>query len=364
MTLNCGIVGLPNVGKSTIFNALTSAKAAAANYPFCTIEPNTGVVPVRDPRLEAIAAIFRPERIVPTTVEFVDIAGLVKDASKGAGLGNQFLGHIREVDAIVQVVRCFADPDVVHVHGKIDPLYDVEVINAELLLADLEAVEKRLERVGKAARLGQKEGAAEAAYLETLRQAIAAGTPARRVPTPDDMRPILKDLRLLTAKPALYVANVSEDGLRIVPPEAAALEALAAREGSQVVRICGAIEAEIAELEPADRAAFLTELGQTASGLDRLTHAAYQLLHFATFFTAGPKEARAWTIRHGTSAPEAAGAIHSDFERGFIRAEVYHYDDLIACGSEAGVRAKGLLRSEGKEYVVRDGDIIFFRFNV
>lgn len=364
MALNCGIVGLPNVGKSTIFNALTAAQAAAANYPFCTIEPNTGIVPLRDPRLDRIAAIFQPKSVVPTAVEFVDIAGLVKDASKGEGLGNQFLGHIREVDAIVQVVRCFDDPDVVHVHGKVDPVYDAEVINAELLLADLDVVDKRLERLRKTTRVGNKEGAAEMPYCEALAAALGSGKPARAVPVPRELVPVARDLRLLTAKPMLYVANVSEQALRAPPPAVAALAVVARQEGTEAVMICGAIESEIAQLEAADRATFLADLGLKESGLDRLAHAAYRLLGRITFFTAGEKEVRAWTVTQGAVAPEAAGAIHSDFERGFIRADVYHYDDLVRLGNEPAVRAKGLIRSEGKEYVVRDGDVMFFKFNV
>lgn len=372
MSVNCGIVGLPNVGKSTIFNALTSAKAAAANYPFCTIEPNTGIVPVRDERLDRIARIFHPQSIVPTTVEFVDIAGLVKDASKGEGLGNQFLGHIREVDAIVHVVRCFEDPDVVHVHGRVDPVYDAEVINAELLLADLEIVDKRLERTQKTARVGNKEATTEVTLLTEWRAALAAGMPARRLTVPRGGLPcsaggqgaaLLRELCLLTAKPMLYVANVSEAGVRIAPPTVATLRTFAATHGSEVVVICGVIESEIAQLDTSDRAAFLKDLGLTESGLDRLARAAYRLLGLSTFFTAGEKEVRAWTVTGGATAPEAAGKIHSDFERGFIRADIYHYDDLVHYGSEAAVRGKGLIRSEGKEYVVRDGDIIFFKFN-
>ncbi|MBI4238025.1 MAG: redox-regulated ATPase YchF [Deltaproteobacteria bacterium] len=363
MGFNCGIVGLPNVGKSTIFNALTNAGAAAANYPFCTIDPNTGVVPVPDERLDRIAAIFQPRSVVPTTVEFLDIAGLVKGASQGEGLGNQFLGHIRSVEAIAHVVRCFEDPDVVHVHGKVDPRYDVEIINTELLLADLDAVARQFDRVSKAARVGNKEAIADLEVLEALRTAMQAGTPARRVAVDHETR-VWRELHLLTAKPVVYVANVSEAGLREPPDSVQALETLAAEEGSEVVRLCGAIEAEIAALDAADRAAFLQDLGLAEPGLHRLARAGYRLLHLQTFFTAGEKEVRAWTVAAGATAPQAAGVIHSDFERGFIRAEVYRYDDLIRCGSEAAVRAAGLLRVEGKEYRLQDGDILFFRFNV
>lgn len=366
MGFQCGIVGLPNVGKSTIFNALTSAGAAAANYPFCTIEPNTGVVPLRDARQARLAQIAKSERVVPTAMEFVDIAGLVKGASQGEGLGNQFLAHIRSVAAIAHVVRCFDDPDVVHVHGKIDPADDVAVINTELLLADLEAVEKRLERVAKLARAGQKDGVIEQALLERLRDVLRTERPARTVEVTEDERPFFQQLQLLTAKPMLYVANLEEKDIRTPEqsPRFAALAALVAREGSRVVPICGKIEAELAELDEADRQSFLHDLGLDASGLDRLAQAGHELLGLIVYFTTGPKETRAWTVRHGACAPEAAGQIHSDMERGFIRAEVYHCEDLFTHGSEAALRAKGLIRQEGKEYVVRDGDVMFFKFNV
>ncbi len=365
MPLNCGIVGLPNVGKSTIFNALTSAKAQAANYPFCTIDPNTGVVTVPDPRLDRIAAIVKPKSLVPTTMEFIDIAGLVEGASKGEGLGNQFLGHIRATDAIAHVVRCFDDPEVVHVAGAVNPLNDIDIINTELLLADLDSVEKRAARTERAAKGGTNPQAkAELAVLHKLLAALGAGKPARAAALTEDERQIARELFLITMKPQLYVANVDEAGMARGNAFTEAVETRAMEEGSQVVRICGALESEIAQLEPEERVEFLADMGLEEPGLNRLIHSAYRLLDLITYFTAGVQEVRAWTIRRGTKAPGAAGVIHSDFEKGFIKADCYASDDLFALGSEQAVKEKGLLRSEGKEYVVRDGDILFFKFNV
>ncbi len=363
MAIKCGIVGLPNVGKSTLFNALTRAQIPAENYPFCTIDPNVGVVPVPDPRLESLAAIAKSERILPTTVEFVDIAGIVKGAAAGEGLGNKFLAHIREVDAITHVVRCFEDGDVIHVAGKVSPLADIETINTELALADLETIEKGIQRAEKAAKAQDKDAIRARDLYKRVRDALNEGVPARAVGLDEQERLICRELQLMTMKPVLYVANVSESGFTD-NPLLKAVEDLAKKEGAQVVAVCAAIEAEIAQLEDADRIDFLKELGLAEPGLNRVIRAGYALLGLQTYFTCGPKEARAWTIRRGCTAPQAAGVIHTDFERGFIRAEVIAYDDYIVGKGEAGAREAGKMRLEGKEYIVREGDVMHFRFNV
>ena len=363
MSLKCGIVGLPNVGKSTLFNALTKAGIQAENYPFCTIDPNVGMVLVPDPRLEALAAIVKPQKIVPATVEFVDIAGLVAGASKGEGLGNQFLAHIRETDAIAQVVRCFANDDVIHVSGRVDPREDIETINTELALADLAAVEKALLRAEKAAKAGGREALERKALLERVQAHLDTGAPVRTLALAATEREQLRELFLLTAKPVLYIANVAEDGF-VDNPLLDQVRGIAEREGAEMVPVCAAIEAELAELEDADKAEFLADYGLSEPGLDRVIHAAYKLLGLETYFTAGPKEVRAWTVRAGATAPQAAGVIHTDFERGFIRAEVIAYADYIACGGESGAREAGRWRLEGKDYMVQEGDVMHFRFNV
>lgn len=364
MSLKCGIVGLPNVGKSTLFNALTKAGIAAENYPFCTIEPNTGVVEVPDPRLDQLSEIVKPERIVPAIVEFVDIAGLVAGASKGEGLGNQFLAHIRETDAIVNVVRCFEDPNVIHVANKVDPIADIEVIQTELCLADMATVEKAIHRYNKAARSGtDKDAAKVVALLTQIQDALNEGKPARTVPVSKEDAPLLKQFCLITAKPAMFVGNVSEDGFEN-NPLLDQLKAYAEAQGAPVVAICAKIEAEMAEMDDADRDMFLEELGLEEPGLNRLIRAGFKLLGLQTYFTAGVKEVRAWTVPIGATAPQAAGVIHGDFERGFIRAQTIAFDDFIAFKGEQGAKDAGKMRAEGKEYIVKDGDVLNFLFNV
>lgn len=363
MGIQCGIVGLPNVGKSTLFNALTKAGIAAANFPFCTIEPNVGVVPVPDPRLGQLASIAKPQKVIPTAVEFVDIAGLVAGAASGEGLGNKFLAHIREVDAITHVVRCFEHADVIHVNNKVDPLADIDTIDTELALADLESVDKAIARFERVAKSGDKDAKAKIEVLQRVRAGLDAGKPARALGLSDEDRAAIRDLFLLTLKPVMYVANVLEDGFT-GNPHLDAVRARAAGEGAEVVPVSAAIEEELSQLDDADRDEFLKDLGLDEPGLNRVIRAAYRLLGLQTYFTAGEKEVRAWTVRAGSTAPQAAGVIHTDFEKGFIRAETIAFDDYVKYRGESGARDAGRLRLEGKEYRVQEGDVLHFRFNV